>query len=228
MSFGDCPGIFADCGVPLGGEKKLHILRVRCKDPEEFQEHYQADQPGGGIFCPTTTELEVGAPVIVEIVCKRLPNRVMIRGSVVSWRPSLPRLRVRAGALVRFDADEATKRDFVLETLGGKRGPVPRRKHMRIPVGLPATFRLESEQAGHCAHLREISVSGALVTCPLQPAIGTDVVVELLPPGSATAISLAGRVLYHASADQTGVKFLFRDGGGSRRLRELVRRFKAS
>ena len=37
---------------------------------------------------------------------------------------------------------------------------------------------------------------------------------------------LSGRVVYHAGEHQTGVRFIYREGGGSRRLRELVRRFK--
>jgi hypothetical protein len=41
-------------------------------------------------------------------------------------------------------------------------------------------------------------------------------------------MSISGRVIYHAGAGQTGLKFMFREGGGSRRLRELVRRFKLS
>jgi hypothetical protein len=166
--------------------------------------------------------------VVVEIVCKPLPNRVLIRGTVVSWRPALPRLRVRAGAIVKFDSDEVVKRDYVLETLGGKRKAGPRRKHARIPVGLPAQLRIGSDLALLPAELREISVSGALLSCRVQPAIGTEVTLEIVPPGSSTSIGISARVLYHASADQTGLKFMFREGGGSRRLRELVRRFKAS
>ena len=99
----------------------MNIIRVRCGSAEEFREHYKADEPNGGLFCPTTTELEPGTPVVIELVCKVLPNRVLIKGKVVSWRPALPRLRVRAGAVVQFDAEEAQKRDFVLETLGGQR-----------------------------------------------------------------------------------------------------------
>jgi hypothetical protein len=41
-------------------------------------------------------------------------------------------------------------------------------------------------------------------------------------------MELSGRVLYHAGPGLTGIKFIFREGGGSRRLRELVRRFKTS
>jgi hypothetical protein len=78
------------------------------------------------------------------------------------------------------------------------------------------------------AKLLEISVSGGLLAASVQPAIGTDVVVDVVPPGGVTPMSISCRVIYHASQDQTGVKFMFREGGGSRRLRELVRRFKVS
>jgi Tfp pilus assembly protein PilZ len=204
----------------------LNILRVRCQSAEEFRNLYQADQPNGGLFCPTTRQLSDGTLVVVELVCKALPNRVLIRGEVVSWRPALPRLRVRAGAVVRFAPEEAPKRDFVLETLGGKRTPTPRRKHTRIPIGLPAKLRIGAEPEAVPAELREISVSGALVSCGAQPSLGTEVVLEVVPPGGLTPMGISGRVLYHSGGDQTGIKFLFREGGGSRRLRELVRRFK--
>jgi Tfp pilus assembly protein PilZ len=206
----------------------LNILRVRCQSAEEFRSLYQADQPDGGLFCPTTKELPHGTPVVVELVCKVLPNRVLIRGTVVSWRPALPRLRVRAGAVVKFAAEEAQKRDFVLETLGGKRTPTPRRKHTRIPIALPAKIRVGAEPDGVAADLREISVSGALLAASVQPPLGTEVVLELIPPGGMKPMDISGRVLYHAGPDQTGIKFLFREGGGSRRLRELVRRFKTA
>jgi tartrate dehydratase beta subunit/fumarate hydratase class I family protein len=78
------------------------------------------------------------------------------------------------------------------------------------------------------AELREISVSGGLVAMRVQPAIGTDIVVEIVPPGGIAPMSISGRVIYHAGPGHTGVKFMFREGGGSRRLRELVRRFKLS
>ena len=51
-------------------------------------------------------------------------------------------------------------------------------------------------------------------------------VLEITPPGSEAPFDLSGRVVYHAGANQTGVRFIYREGGGSRRLRELVRRFK--
>ena len=41
-------------------------------------------------------------------------------------------------------------------------------------------------------------------------------------------MDISARVLYHAGEDGTGLRFLFREGGGSRRLRELVRRLKVA
>jgi Tfp pilus assembly protein PilZ len=205
----------------------LIILRVRCRSLDEFEEHYLPDLPNGGVFCPTTAELVAGTGVVVELACDGLPNKVLIRGNVLAWRPALPRMRVRAGATVEFEADEAPKRDFVLQTMRGDRAPTRRRKHTRIPIGIPVKVREASQLEYTPAELREISVSGGLLTGAIQPPIGADVVLEIAPPGSEAPFDLSGRVVYHAGPSQTGVKFLYREGGGSRRLRELVRRFKA-
>jgi len=205
----------------------VNILRVRCRNLDEFDEYYLPDLPHGGAFCPTTTELAVGTPVVVEMACDGLPNKVLIRGTVTAWRPALPRMRIRAGATVAFDPEESAKREFMVETLRGARAPTRRRKHTRIPIGIPAKVRITSELESTEAELREISVSGGLLFGALQPPIGTDVVLEITPPGSEASFDLSGRVVYHAGVQQTGVRFLYREGGGSRRLRELVRRFKA-
>jgi Tfp pilus assembly protein PilZ len=206
----------------------LNILRVRCRSAEEFRIFYNTGQPEGGIFCPTTKQLTPDAEVVVEIVCNALPNRVFIRGTVVSWRPALPRLRVRAGAMVKFATEEGAKRDFVLETIDGHRKPTPRRRHTRIPIGLPVKLHLASEPEPVDADLREISANGALVCAPVVPPLGSEVVLDLVPPGGVAPMAIAGRVIYHAGPGQSGLRFVFREGGGSRRLRELVRRFKIS
>ncbi len=206
----------------------MNILRVRCRSAEDFRSLYNTDHPDGVIFCPTTTELPAEAPVVVELACKGLPNKVLLRGVVISWRPALPRLRIRAGALVRFVAEEAAKRDFVVQTLMGARLVSRKRKHTRIPVGLAVRVRIGSDATAVDAELREISVSGCLFATRCQPNIGADVVVDIVPPGGVAPMSISGRVLYHAGPSQTGIKFMFREGGGSRRLRELVRRFKLS
>src|SRR5262245_36460761 len=102
---------------------RMQILKVRIRSAKEFQEGYARDLPHGGMFCPTTTELAPGAEVIVELAADELPNKVLLRGFVKWWRPALPRLRVRAGALVEFAAEEKDKRDFVLRVFGGGSAP---------------------------------------------------------------------------------------------------------
>jgi Tfp pilus assembly protein PilZ len=206
----------------------LNILRVRCRSAEEFRSFYNTDHPEGGIFCPTTKQLSPDDEVVVEIVCKALPNRVFVRGTVLSWRPALPRLRVRAGALVKFATEEGAKRDFVLQTLDGHRKPTPRRRHTRIPIGLPVKLRLASDPEPVDADLREISANGALVCAKVVPPLGTEVVLDLVTPGGVAPMAISGRVIYHAGPGQSGIRFVFREGGGSRRLRELVRRFRSS
>ena len=163
----------------------MQILKARFRGREDFLEAYQADRPAGALFVATTTPLESKEEVIVELVCDGLPNKVLIRGTVTGWRPALPRMRVRAGATVAFEADEAAKRDFVIQTLRGERpNTTRRRKHTRIPIGIPCKIRIAAGLEATEAELREISVSGGLVNGPLQPPIGTDVVLEITPPGS--------------------------------------------
>src|SRR5688500_14726669 len=115
----------------------MQILKVRFRTNAEFDENYQPELPNGGLFCPTTSPMEVGTPVIVELSAPALPNKVLIRGHVRAWRPALPRLRVRAGATVEFDADETDKRSFIVETISGEREPASRRRHTRLPVAVP-------------------------------------------------------------------------------------------
>src|SRR3954470_17138176 len=190
-------------------------------------ECYQPDPPGGALFVATTQPLEADENVIVELVCAGLPNKVLFRGTVLAWRPALPRLRVRAGATVAFAPEEDDKRRFVVAALSGDLKP-PKRKHTRIPVAVPVRYRIPGNTDVQSGHLTEISVGGALLKSGDGTVeLGTEVVLELLPPGGAAPMSIAGKVAYHAPGG-TGLKFVYRDGGGSRRIRELIRRIRAA
>jgi Tfp pilus assembly protein PilZ len=205
----------------------MEILKARFRGHDDFMQAYSAEKETGTLFVATTKPLDAGEDVIVELVCDGLPNKVLIRGQVVSWRPALPRLRVRAGATVAFAAEEDEKRRFVLAALSGEVRP-PKRKHTRIPVAVPVRYRVPGTTDVQQGHLTEISVGGALLKAgDGSPDLGTEVVLELLPPGGAAPMSIAGRVAYHAP-NGTGLKFVYRDGGGSRRIRELIRRIRAS
>jgi Tfp pilus assembly protein PilZ len=206
----------------------MQILKARFHGRDDFMEAYQPDPPGGALFVATTTPLEADENVIVELVCDGLPNKVLFRGTVLAWRPALPRLRVRAGATVSFAPEEEEKRRFILAALAGELSP-PKRKHTRIPVAVPVRYRMPGTADMSQGHLTEISVGGALLMAPHQGEItlGTEIVLEILPPGGAAPMPITGRVAYHAS-NGNGLKFIYRDGGGSRRIRELIRRIRAA
>jgi hypothetical protein len=204
------------------------ILRLRLKSADEWRELAPSDNAAEPIFVPTTDELHPAQQVIVEIASHLLPNKVLIRGTVQSWRPALPRMRVRAGATVQLDTDEQTKLTFLNEVLSGKRTDVPRRRHHRLPVQFACRYRVANSPTFVESAISEIGVGGALLTTQQPLPIDTELTLELTPPGGAAPIAIAGRVSYHAPTGGSGLRFVSRDGDGDRRLRELIRRLRAS
>jgi len=204
------------------------ILRLRIKSAEEWRELAPGETVVEPIFVPTTDELASGQQVIVEVSSNLLPNKVLIRGNVQGWRPALPRMRVRAGATVQLDTDEQTKLTFLHDVLSGKRTDVSRRRHHRLPVQFACRYRLANSSTFVDSAISEIGVGGALLTTQQPLPIDTELTLELTPPGAAAPIAIAGRVSYHAPTGGSGLRFVSRDGDGDRRLRELIRRLRAS
>lgn len=206
----------------------MNILRLRIKSADEWRELAPSENVAEPIFVPTTDELKAGEQVIVEISSNLLPNKVLIRGSVQAWRPALPRMRVRAGATVQLDVDEQVKLTFLHDVLSGRRTDVPRRRHHRLPVQFACRYRVANSPSYVDSEISEIGVGGALLTTPTPLPLDTELTLEVTPPGAAAPIAIAGRVSYHAPSGGSGLRFVSRDGDGDRRLRELIRRLRAS
>ena len=204
------------------------ILRLRIKTADEWRELAPSEAVAEPIFVPTTDELQSGQSVIVEVSSNLLPNKVLIRGAVQAWRPALPRMRVRAGATVQLDNDEQVKLTFLHDVLSGKRTDVPRRRHHRLPVQFSCRYRVASSPTFVDSAISEIGVGGALLTTDAPLPLDTELTLEVTPPGGAAPIAIAGRVSYHAPSGGSGLRFVSRDGDGDRRLRELIRRLRAS
>lgn len=201
----------------------MKILKARYRSREAFQKAYQADLPHGGLFCPTTSPMTEGEFAVVEILFPELPNKMMLRGKVMWWRSALPRRRVRAGALVAFLEGDKNTTDFILAIARGEEKPAIKRRHPRIPVSFSINWRLQNAAVARAGELRDISIGGALLVSEETPAVGEEIIIELTTPGAASPMDIAAKVT-HQSAEGTGIKFLYRDGGGSVRLREVVRR----
>ncbi|MBA3540964.1 MAG: PilZ domain-containing protein [Deltaproteobacteria bacterium] len=204
------------------------ILKLRIRSADEWRDLVPGESVGEPIFVPTTDEIEPGQCVIVEVASQLLPNKVLIRGTVQSWRPALPRMRVRAGATIDLAPDEQTKLTFLNEVMSGKRTEVSRRRHHRLPVSVACRYRLTNTPAFVESEISEIGVGGALLTTESPLPIDTELTLEVVPPGAAAAIEIAGRVSYHVPTGSSGLRFVTRDGDGDRRLRELIRRLRAS
>jgi Tfp pilus assembly protein PilZ len=204
----------------------LVILKLRIKSHDEWRE--LATLAHGPIFVPTTDEVESGQQVIIEVSSQLLPNKVLVRGTVQSWRPALPRMRVRAGATIEPSTEEATKLDFLDDVLAGKRTDVQRRRHHRLPVSVAVRYRLANSPTVVDGEIAEIGVGGALLATTAPLPLETDLTVDVIPPGGASAIAIACKVSYHTPSGGSGLRFLTRDGDGDRRLRELIRRLRAS
>ncbi len=206
------------------------ILKLRIKSIDEWRELAPptADFGTGPIFVPTTDEVEAGQQVIIEVSSQLLPNKVLVKGTVQSWRPALPRMRVRAGATVEPATDEAGKLEFLDDVLAGKKTDVQRRGHTRLPVSVAVRYRVANSPTFVDCEIAEIGVGGALLATTEALPLETDITVEVIPPGGASAIAIAGKVSYHTPSGGSGLRFLTRDGDGDRRLRELIRRLRAS
>jgi Tfp pilus assembly protein PilZ len=202
----------------------MRLLRLRIRNADEWRELIATGVAPDTVFVPTTDRVGDGEAVLVEVTAPALPNKVVFRGEVHSWRPALPRLRVRAGASVSFATGEEHKRAFIGEALDGRAPDAPRRKHDRFPLTVPVKFRAGTDLAIHDGSLIEVSAGGGLLQTATPPPVGTDVVLEIAPPGAAAPMSVASRVSYHTPQGTVGLRFVSRDGDGARRLRELVRR----
>ena len=198
------------------------ILKLRIRSIDEWREGT------GPIFVPTTDEVEAGQHVIIEVSSQLLPNKVLVRGTVQSWRPALPRMRVRAGATIEPSTEEQIKLTFVDEVLAGTRTDVARRRHHRLPVSLEVRYCDAATASFVASELTEIGVGGALLAAPTPLALETDLTLEVVPPGGAAPLLIAAKVSYHTPTGGSGLRFLTRDGDGERRLRELIRRLRAS
>ncbi|MCS6914707.1 MAG: PilZ domain-containing protein [Myxococcales bacterium] len=210
----------------------MRVLRARYRTGDEFLRHYQPAFAAGGLFFPTRTVLPVGEPVVVEVRFPELINKTMIRGQVAWHRSGQHRTKLRAGLGIEFHPSESRRRDFLLAMARGLHHPVVMRRHRRLPVTLPATWRRLQDRHTYRGTVEDIGPGGAL----LRPATegggwppGTELVVGLSLPGSVMPIEMSARVVWSSQVpgdSAFGVEFRCRDAGGQRRLKEVVRRLE--
>ena len=207
----------------------MRILKARFRSGDEFIENYLPALPGGGLFYPTREQIPVGTDLLVEVRFPELANRQMMRAFVAWRRPGRHRTGLRAGLGLELQAQESRRRDFLLAVAHGEVQDMTARRHRRLPVALIAAWRVALDRETHSSHVEDIGPGGAFLrTTEFLPA-GTEIVLDITPPGSLRPLAIAGRVAWsrHTTGQEgLGVEFKTRDAGGTRRLKELVRRLE--
>ncbi len=207
----------------------MRILRARYQSGEDFLRHYQPSLGQGGIFYPTREAIALGEQIIVEIRFPGLANKQMIRGSIAWRRAGKHRTKLRAGLGIEFHAAEAKRRDFLIAVAKGEIVDMVTRRHRRLPVKLTASWRVVFDRETHTSHVEDIGPGGAFLRTTEFLPPGTEIVLDVVPPGSLRPLEIAGRVAWtrHTDGEEgLGIEFKSRDAGGMRRLKELVRRLE--
>lgn len=172
----------------------------------------------------TTDAFEAGEEVLLEVYFQDLPGKMMVRAIGQEWHPARPRLRVRAGGVLRCTGTEWKKLGFLRKVASGEIKLTARRRHVRLPVLVEVSWRLVGSTESEIAALSEISEGGALLLTAEPPPSESEVIVEITPPGSARPLEVKAIVRNTDNPDGVGLEFLARDMGGVHRLREVIRR----
>lgn len=182
------------------------------------------DGEGEGLRVYTTERFDPGEELLCEIHFSGLPGKTIVRAIGARWHGARPRASVRAGGLLRCVGSEWRKLQHLRAVAEGKATFEQRRKHMRQPVLVEVRWRRQDEVETAPGTVSEISEAGALLLTRAPLAIGEELVVEILPPGSARAHPVQAFVRNADHPDGVGIEFMNRDAGGLNRLRELIRR----
>jgi Tfp pilus assembly protein PilZ len=197
------------------------------KNVREFHAGYQPSSGNGGVFCPTRSKLQVGDLVSVRIRLGRRQPPMMIYGRVAWRRPGKHLLKIRAGIGVEFLPGEQAKCEYLLDMARSGASVRSRRRHERIPVDLPIVWRPLGNNEGLTGKLRDVGRGGAFVLSTASVPHGSQVVLEIAPPGAEVPMAFIGRVAWTGKAGEEnvfGIEWRARDAGGGRRIKELVRR----
>jgi uncharacterized protein (TIGR02266 family) len=208
----------------------MTILKAHFPSGEAFLERYLSDLGTGGIFFPTRKPLPLGAEVVVAIRLARRRSPTLVRGKVAWRRPGKHSTKIKAGIGIEFLASEAQTRDYLLSVARGDSAEAMSRRHQRLPVELPVLWQVPGALVDNSGVLRDIGRGGAFVKTADPLPEEPDVVLKVSPPGAEVAMPLSARVCWkgHTGGENGfGVEWKARDAGGTRRIKELVRRIES-
>jgi Tfp pilus assembly protein PilZ len=197
------------------------------RNSREFAALHQANNADGGIFYPTRKKLPVGKLVTLKVRLGRRQPPLLLYGKVAWRRPGRHLEKIRAGIGIELLPTERAKSDYLLQLARSGETVKSRRRHERVPVDLPVSWRPVGASEGLRGRLRDVGRGGAFVQSGELVRGDDQVVVEIAPPGAEVPMAFTARVAWTGkSGDDAGfgIEWRARDAGGGRRIRELVRR----
>jgi len=202
------------------------LRKIRCHYPsaDAFSEALTAAGEPNALTVYTTDSYDPGEEVLLEVYFPSLPGKMMVRAIGQEWHAARPRLRVRAGGVLRCGGSEWSKLEFLEKVGRGRINLTARRRHVRIPVMVEVRWRRQGSTDFSMAALSEISEGGALLLTSDPPADSEEVIIEIMPPGSERPLEVLAVVRNTSNPDGVGLEFQARDMGGVHRLREVIRR----
>jgi Tfp pilus assembly protein PilZ len=212
---------------PAAPPAKVPAVELLVKSHQDFLAGYDASLPDGGLFYPTRRKAPRGTPVAVIVRVGRRQPPVILQGLVAWHRPGKHLQKIRAGICVELLPSERGKREYLLDLARAGDARRSRRRHARMLVELQVTWHPPDRLSPQRGTLRDSGPGGAFVVTGDPATHGTDLVLEVSPPGAQVAMALTARVAWLGKlhgAPGFGVEWRARDSGGSRRIREIVRR----
>lgn len=201
------------------------MRRIRCQYPtgEDFIAALLPTEKGLRVY--TTERFEPGEEMLCEVCFAAMPgSKMIVRAIGKKWHIAQPRLRVRAGGVLRCIGSEWPKLVFLRDVAAGRTNFEQRRRFIRQPVLVEIRWRRSGESDLVPDTITEVSEVGALLLTPASIAIGEEIVVEITPPGSTRQLQIQAVVRNTDHVNGVGLEFVSRDMGGVTRLRELFRR----
>jgi Tfp pilus assembly protein PilZ len=208
----------------------MTILKAHFPTGTAFLERFLPEFEGGGIFFATRRMLAIGESVAVAVRLGRRRSPTLIRGRVAWRRPGKHSTKIKAGIGIEFLESERQARDYLLGVARGDSEEMVARRHQRLPVELPVMWQVQGVLQDKAGILRDIGRGGAFVKTEEALPTESDIVLLVSPPGAEVAMPLSARVCWkgHPGGENGfGVEWKARDAGGSRRIKELVRRIEA-
>lgn len=182
-------------------------LRVVFATLEEFRREFATNLTRGGLFVPSTADVEMREEVTVELVLDFCSASFELPAEVVSVVPrELAQAGGTPGIAVQILVEARALRERFTAIVGQLSEPDPgkvvgeRRRADRRPARVVA--RLNSGDEIYGVRTRDVSRSGALVTLEGSVVpLGECVELSLVHPGSSEELRVRGTVVRHVESE---------------------------